>query len=250
MVELKARTKQSSIRGELHYAFQPIYDTQFHIVGYEALARCQFFSERGEAIKVQASAEGIERVPYRTQVYAFVRSVLRFKQAYNIDPALPVSFNIDPVNFTAKKLAVLIETAKQSGMPLDSLAIEITEHHEIKNIHQGLVMEVADLGIDIRLDDFGTGFSNIESLMSLPFTTVKFDKSFLYMYKNSLAMSLMQSMHSAIRAHGINTILEGIETPEMLDVAKYLEPTGLQGWLLSREQIAPNTETEEFECQA
>ena len=76
--------------------------------------------------------------------------------------------------------------------------------------------ELAELGVVLAIDDFGTGLSSLDRLERLPISTLKIDKSFVARLAEGNDARLLRGFHSLAAAMGIDTVVEGIETPEQL----------------------------------
>ncbi len=227
--------KPECLTGQLFYAFQPVYSAKDKVVAYEALARCQFF-HGGDNLKPSFSAQGIEQISFELQVSAFISSLLCFSKYEKPNEEVQFYLNVDPSQFTVRNMEYFVSTLKRNSICGAAIGIEITEREDIKGIEFKAINILQAFGITVALDDFGTGFSNITALVSLPFDCVKFDRDFLYMYKNPLALNLMKSMHDALSENGFDTVIEGIETKEGYDIALSLGATGYQGYYLGREE--------------
>ena len=105
----------------------------------------------------------------------------------------------------------------------------------IDNVDQTIQMlkEIRESGVGLSLDDFGTGFSSLRYLQALPITTLKIDKSFITNInnKNAFETDITDSIISMVSKRGIDTIAEGVENREQLDVLKKFNCRTIQGFL-------------------
>ena len=95
------------------------------------------------------------------------------------------------------------ETILRNGTPYSKIKIEFTESAIADNpqVVSHFVDEMHQLGIRLGLDDFGVGYSNLDTVVHIPFDTIKLDKS--------LVWSATQQEKSAIMVRNItNTFLE------------------------------------------
>jgi len=222
------------LNGSLHFVFQPIFDLSNTVRAYEALARCQFYKD-GVSLKNGFTPIGIENIPFPVQVKAFIGSILSFKNLGSAVQNARFFLNVNSSAFNRHNMAILAEALLDYNLSPNSIGIEITEHQTLSGIDCSVMEAMRVAGFEIALDDFGSGFSNIESVVQLPFNSVKFDRSFLYMYKSELGASLFNSLHSSIKNVGIKTVIEGVETALMFQDAVALGPTCLQGYFLGKE---------------
>jgi EAL domain-containing protein (putative c-di-GMP-specific phosphodiesterase class I) len=90
-------------------------------------------------------------------------------------------------------------------------------------------------GVRVSIDDFGTGCSSVPSLLRLPFTEFKIDRSFVAVCRTDPeAWKLVRATVSLGRELGIQVVAEGIETE---DISDRLRDAGCdlgQGWFFGR----------------
>lgn len=89
-------------------------------------------------------------------------------------------------------------------------------------------------GVSFSLDDYGTGYSNIKRVISLPLKIVKLDKSFVDEQHNPKMWILLQNTVQMLKAMNMQIVVEGIETQEMVDVFSELKCDYIQGYFFSR----------------
>jgi EAL domain-containing protein (putative c-di-GMP-specific phosphodiesterase class I) len=124
-----------------------------------------------------------------------------------------------------------------------AVQIEITETvmvEETKGV-MDVLQRIRNLGIDLSIDDFGTGFSGMSYLKNLPVQEVKIDQSFIGQIANSakdreIADSIIQLAHRL----GMEVVAEGVETPEAARIVSELGCDRLQGWLYSKALALPD----------
>jgi len=131
----------------------------------------------------------------------------------------------------------------ESGIdPLsDVLEFEVTESLVADNVEQAIAIleELADIGIRIAMDDFGTGYASLSYLTRLPIHSVKIDRSFIN--RIHLGGSDSAVVHAIITmAHtlGYKVIAEGVETNEQLEFLRDHGCDQIQGFLVSKPQPA------------
>jgi EAL domain-containing protein (putative c-di-GMP-specific phosphodiesterase class I) len=121
------------------------------------------------------------------------------------------------------------------------VGVEVTETAFVAD--GGHVVEcltkLAELGIGLALDDFGTGWSSLQSLKSLPLTMVKIDRSFVSNVAEAVHdRKIVQAVIGMAHGMSLQTIAEGIETHEQLDVLRTLGCDVAQGYLFGRPTTA------------
>lgn len=135
--------------------------------------------------------------------------------------------NLDSVN---RLLDVLEESAVNPAM----IALEITESMvvSLEGKAEKAFALFQEKGIRFLLDDFGTGYSNLETLVNLPLTTVKIDRSIAMHDKNDY--ELLSLISGMLHQLGRNMVIEGIESLEQLDAAKRVNIPYVQGYHYSK----------------
>ncbi len=89
------------------------------------------------------------------------------------------------------------------------------------------------MGIRISLDDFGTGFSSLGYLRSLPIDTIKIDKMFVDDLEGD-SRSIVEAIQSLARAFNLTVVAEGVETERQAAVLRSMGVSSLQGFYFAR----------------
>ena len=90
-------------------------------------------------------------------------------------------------------------------------------------------------GIDLSLDDYGTGYSNISYLYRLPFQYIKIDKSILWSAdKNEKANATLRNIFSMAKKLHLKIVMEGVETEEHVRKLLKLKCDYFQGYYFSK----------------
>ena len=148
------------------------------------------------------------------------------------------------VNVSARELvpgfarAVLDELAAE-GIAPRRLTLEVTERLALPggDIATGQLFELAEAGVAIAVDDFGTGFTSLTQLRNLPLSRIKIDRSFTTDLVGEhrdrmwpIVRGIVQLGHSL----GLEVVAEGVETPEQLESIRELGVDLAQGYLMAR----------------
>jgi EAL domain-containing protein (putative c-di-GMP-specific phosphodiesterase class I) len=126
---------------------------------------------------------------------------------------------------------------KKYSLEPSDLNIEITESVTMKGADRAIerLQELKDLGVSIAIDDFGTGWSSLAYLRHLPVDFVKFNRSFTAEVATDRDAALLISfMNRLAHSLGLETVAEGIETPEQLEAVSRLGCDHAQGFHLAR----------------
>jgi EAL domain-containing protein (putative c-di-GMP-specific phosphodiesterase class I) len=149
-----------------------------------------------------------------------------------------VSVNVSSVQAMSHDLCESIRRMlEEFGMPARRLELEITESVFLNETHatiQGL-RALKDLGLRIALDDFGTGYSSLAYLRRFPFDTLKIDHSFVReLMSRGDARAIVRSIVGLARTLNMNTVAEGVEEPQQLDVLGGYGCGAIQGHFVAR----------------
>lgn len=90
-------------------------------------------------------------------------------------------------------------------------------------------------GIGLCLDDFGSGYANLNTVMQLPFSVIKLDRSLLFhICTDKNAALFYQSIVSAFCRLGYRIVAEGVETQEEMELLRSWNVDMIQGYYFSR----------------
>ena len=153
-------------------------------------------------------------------------------------PLLPVSVNLSPRQF---RQAGLVDTLRRiladTGQPARLLELEITEStlmHDIEET-QARLQEISAMGVQLVIDDFGTGYSSLSYLKRFPVHKLKIDQSFVRdLTIDPEDAAIVTAIIGLARSLGLDTLAEGVETREQLDVLRGLGCEKFQGYLFAR----------------
>lgn len=114
--------------------------------------------------------------------------------------------------------------------------LEITETSSTfsQDIVEKNVRALAAAGLTFSLDDYGSGYSNVTRMLSLPFDIVKFDKTFTDSLDNTQARTVFERSIAMLKQIGKQVLVEGVETPEQEEALRAMGADYLQGYLYSR----------------
>ena len=158
----------------------------------------------------------------------------KWMKAYNFKGIMSV--NVSPVQLKESNFIMdLSEKLSKYKVTPQNLEIEITEGVLIDNMQEVVkkLNQIRAMGIGVSLDDFGTGYSSLRYLQILPLTTLKIDKSFIanISSKEGVEADITDSIISMVTRMGLDTIAEGVETGDQLDMLKKINCHNIQGFL-------------------
>jgi diguanylate cyclase len=223
---------------ELTVVFQPLFCVRDQrVVGFEALTRWSH-PERGNISPAEfiALAEETSLILPVGQ-YALRKSCQALRDLTDQFPNSFVAVNISARQSALPDFAeMLVQEAKAAGVAPSRIELEITESLTLdyRSVRE-LIDHCHALGIQVSLDDFGTGFSNLGHLHELAFDIVKLDQAFTrQMLISERCFELVRSIINLIHSVGARVIAEGVETPEQARALRDLGVEYLQGWFIGK----------------
>ena len=156
---------------------------------------------------------------------------------------LKVGVNLFAAQVRAPNLVLKVRAAlEQHALDPALLEIEVTETIALNDDGRSLeaLAKLRALGVRIAFDDFGTGFASLSSLQRYPLTTLKIDRSFVQdLASKPSDVAIIRALVSMSTELGLDTIAEGIETPEQAATIRALGCSNGQGFLYARPMPAP-----------
>ena len=119
----------------------------------------------------------------------------------------------------------------------DWIQFEITETVATEySASLGMVVdELTAAGIRLCLDDFGSGYANLNTVMRLPFSTIKLDRSLLFdICNDEKRAQFYQSVVEAFRKMNYHIVSEGVETQEEMEQISSWGVEMIQGYYFSK----------------
>lgn len=144
-----------------------------------------------------------------------------------------LSINLDAAQLAVPTLAdYLLNAADRSGVPVEALVVEVTEHALLVGTAALDQLErLRGAGMRVALDDFGTGYSSLAQASRLPLDVLKLDRSFLPDHRLDPQQSaLIRDILSIADTLSLAVTAEGIETQEVADQLRELGVRYGQGW--------------------
>ena len=225
--------------GQVSVAYQPKIDLKTRkIIGAEALARWTHPTKGPiAAAEFVAAAEQNDRIGKLTAFVldeAIAAAASLNKGGRNLDISVNLSGRLLGDKALVGRIAILLE---RHGLSAANLTLELTETAAIAGSGEALDMltQLRELGVQISIDDYGTGLSTLDYLKRIPASEIKIDQSFIRGMVDNRSERLMVSSTIAL-AHslGRRIVAEGVETREALELLAEMECDIAQGYITGR----------------
>ncbi|MEK6736480.1 MAG: EAL domain-containing protein [Pseudomonadota bacterium] len=149
---------------------------------------------------------------------------------------IQISVNVSPIQFKYFNKHSWSDRLSQLGLPGNSINVEITEGLLLKDVAnvKDRLLEYRNAGIEVSIDDFGTGFSSLSYLKKFDIDYLKIDRSFISnLINNDTDRALVEAIVVMAHKLDINTIAEGVETKEQQDLLIQFGCDYVQGFYYS-----------------
>lgn len=243
-ISMAGRLRQAIHANEFHLCYQPQFAVHSgELSGLEVLCRWED-PEHGPI----SPEEFIPVAEHTGQIHAITEWVITtaLHQAaawreQGLDCGI-LAINISVFNLHTPNFYTLLETQlQQCNFPAEKLMLEITEtammadpEHAIKTLGK-----LRQLGLQLSIDDYGTGFSSLSYLKQLPLNELKIDKSFVMdMTTNENDAIIVRSTIDLAHNLGLKVVAEGVDTLEKRELLEILGCDYMQGFHLGPPQNA------------
>lgn len=157
-------------------------------------------------------------------------------------PVVPVSFNLSRLDFTGCDIFEVVEgTLKRYGIGHELIRVEITESIMASDPYVQREIERFRLaGFEVWMDDFGSGYSSLNTLKDYRFDELKIDMAFLSNL-SEVSRIIISSMVRMAKRLGLKTLAEGVETEEQMNFLKEIGCEKVQGYYYGKPQPLADT---------
>ena len=151
---------------------------------------------------------------------------------------VPISVNVSRAHFTRENLAEHICSIVDSyKVPHEAIELELTESafFDDKQTLIGIVNKMKNYGFAVSMDDFGAGYSSLNSLKELPIDVVKLDAEFFRGEdEEGKGKLIVSEAISLAKKLNMRIVAEGIETREQVDFLAENECDLIQGYYFAK----------------
>jgi EAL domain-containing protein (putative c-di-GMP-specific phosphodiesterase class I)/GGDEF domain-containing protein len=225
--------------GQIHFQYQPIVNVKTKATEtLEALLRWQH--PKYGPIPPQDFIYSLESTSFINKLTYWVveQNAAKFLelQTDGFNPSLAV--NISVANLQRETFSNQIDRILQSNhFPADQLVFEITERGLLTDYKEILrnLEQLHEMGIQISIDDFGTGNTTIETISKVHIDFIKLDKVFFDRFSvNKINQKIVSSIISLSQNLDIRTIAEGIEEAETAEMLCKMGMDFIQGYFYAQ----------------
>ena len=231
------KRKWEEIIGVLDFAFQPIIDSHTgRLYGVEALLRS--YNEAGfDSIGQVFDTAYEENYLYSLDLKLREKVIEKFKEIkfcndiklfYNLDNRV-----LEMPNFSLGNTELILA---KYGINKSVITFEISEKHRFNNIIgiNNMLSIYKDQGYNIAIDDFGSGFSNLQKLFHIEVDVLKIDRFFISdIEKSSKKRLFVNNIVNLVHSIGGIVVAEGVETESEYQICKKIGCHLIQGYYIS-----------------
>ena len=239
-LDLEHRLRRAIEDGRLALHYQPKMDVRSgRLAGLEALIRWQD-PELGAVPPAKfvslMEETGMILVAGRWALKRAVQDILRWQ---SLGLAVPrTSVNVSAIQLRQKDFVdSVLEAIAGFGRAKPLLDVEITESVLVDDIDETTrkLQTLRRAGVEISVDDFGTGYCSLSYLARLPVDVLKIDRSFVVRMRDAgYPRNIVAMIVSLAHTLGLKVIAEGVEDDEQVRLLKDLGCDQIQGYLISR----------------
>lgn len=232
--KLRSELRRALVDGRFDAYYQPIVDCAGRAVGAEALIRWRHaslgFVPPDEFIPLAEEA-GYTVMIGRWMLYRVCR-FLRLRAGELAGRY--VSVNLSAKEFSGDSLVAFVQAVLRStGADPSLLKLEITETESMLNVEAAIekIANLRSLGVEVYVDDFGSGYSSLAYLKRLPVSLVKIDRVFAEAIESDPGeLAFVEGMVRMIKGKGMRVLVEGVTEERQQELLSSIGVDYLQGY--------------------
>jgi len=224
--------------GEMRFDYQPkVSFLTGEICGAEALMRWR--REDGSVVSPESFVPLAESwgVVSDLSEAMFPRFLTDVSSIANRHPDQRIAFNVSAHDLDAPCFIAMLRDAIDGGqIPVKRLELEVTEGAVVSSKASvlGSLQRLVTEGVELAMDDYGMGFSSLDTLHRLPFSSIKLDQSFvLRVLRSAKSAVLVKASIAMAQMLGIRTVVEGVESKAIYDSLLHSGCSAAQGFWIS-----------------
>lgn len=239
-IQLEAALRKAIKNHEFILYYQPKYNLSDGLItGVEALIRWE--SPEYGLVSPATFIPLAEETGLILQIGEWaMREACRAAKSWQDNGYQPISVavNLSPKQFKHQNIAKVVEVVlEETGLDSKYLELEITETAVMDNVDIAITRlnDIKKMGVQIAVDDFGTGYTSISYLKQYPVSVLKIDQSFIKgipVSQNDI--SITTAVIALAHSLGMQVVAEGVETEEQLQYLADHDCDLVQGYYLSR----------------
>ena len=220
---------------QLHY--QPILDFKGKVLSVEALMRCTINGKSIPPSRFFPVAEKSELIA-RLGEWSLLQGARQAKTLRDSGLRTTVSINVSRAQLKDARFAQDLQSAIIiADVEPELIELELSESifMDASEIVQNNLRAARDTGVNLAIDNFGTGLSCLANLKNVPTKKLKLGRSFItFPVEDRRSMSVVKSMVALGKDLGMTVIAEGIETKEQMETLRDMSVDGVQGYYYAR----------------
>jgi len=235
---LQTRLRAALDKGEIFLRYQP----QFCLItnrltGFEALARWE--DEELATVSADVFVTAAEECGMIEQLGEHVlrracQEALEWPMSEDGERPLQLSVNVSTLQLRATDIVSRVSAILQdTGFPASQLELEITESVLISNTEQVIstLNELAGMGIEIAMDDFGKGYSSLSYLQDFSLSRLKIDRSFITNLNLPNGKPIVSAIVQLAQAMELKVVAEGVENDDQRQALQDMGCHFAQGYI-------------------
>lgn len=241
-LQMETSLRNADFDSEFRLEFQPIVNLQTdRLSGFEALVRWEH-PERGRLMP-DAFIELAEETGVIVDLGEWVLrtaclQLAHWRAAYEVGESIRLSVNVSRQQLVHPGFVDQVRSAlRVAGVPAKQIVLEVTENTIMHNRSDVMptLNAVRELGVQLAMDDFGTGHSSLSCLHRFPLSFLKIDRSFITnLQEQRRYTAVIHSILSLATNLEMPVVAEGIENFDQLCQLQTLECAYGQGYLFSK----------------
>lgn len=234
-VEYLLHTALDSGGLQLHY--QPILGFNGNVISVEALMRCSVNGKNIPPARFFPVAEKSGLI-VRLGEWSLLQGTRQARDLSQAGMGTTVSINVSRGQLSDARFAQALQAAIILAN-IDPRLIELEFSESIfmdtSEVIQTNLRSARDMGVNLTIDNFGTGFSCLANLKDIPATKLKLGRAFsMALPDDKRSMAVAKSLVQMGKDLGMSVIAEGVETREQMETLKELSVDGIQGYYYAR----------------